>query len=87
MDWADYINKRGTLNIGRRIEVGCGLVALVINRAHKGKATLSDFTPHEQEEIGDSIADVSKIFKAVPNLKARRHNPKDRKSKPKQKRN
>lgn len=82
MEWASYREMRGTFNLGRRIEVGNGLVAFMVNRVNRGKAKLSDFTPHENHDSGGSITDVAKMLNAVPNLKAKRHDP----NKPRKKR-
>lgn len=78
MDWLAYRSKRGTLNIGRRVEVAAALISMTINRVHGGKAKLNDFTPHEtgeDESIDGTINDVMKIFKAVPNNKRKRFKP------------
>lgn len=45
--WRDYIARRGSLNIGRRLEAGFALVATVINRVKGGKAKMADFMPYE----------------------------------------
>lgn len=51
--WFAYIRKRGSLNLGRRIECGIGLLALMKNRAAGGSAEMEDFTPHEDKpEMG-----------------------------------
>jgi hypothetical protein len=78
MDWSAYRRKRGTLNLGRRVEVAAGLIAVTINRIHGGKAKLSDYTPHENhddEDVDGTITDILKIFKAVPNNKRKRYKP------------
>lgn len=78
IEWLAYRRKRGTLNLGRRIEVAAALIATTINRMHGGKAKLSDYTPHEVEDdesVEGSINDIMKIFKAVPNNKRKRYKP------------
>lgn len=78
MEWSAYIRKRGTLNLGRRVEVAAALIAVTINRVHGGKAKLADYTPHEMQDdetTEGSINDVMKIFKAVPNTKRKRFKP------------
>lgn len=47
--WETYIKKRGSLNVGMRLEQGFALVAFQINRANGGKAELKDFMPHFDE--------------------------------------
>jgi hypothetical protein len=77
MEWTEYRRKRGTFNLGRRIEVAAGLIAVTINRVHGGKAKLHHYTPHENDDEATegSINDVMKIFKAVPNTKRKRFKP------------
>lgn len=42
--WSDYIAKRGSLNLGRRIECSVALIAKIL----KGDtAKVMDFCPHE----------------------------------------
>lgn len=49
--WAAYIRKRGSLNIGRRLEWGFAIIAQLLNNAHfKEKRSNRDFMPHEHEE-------------------------------------
>lgn len=45
--WAAYMDKRGTLNVGRHVESGAALIAAMLSRINGGKADVSDFTPHE----------------------------------------
>lgn len=78
LDWAAYIRKRGSLNIGRRIECSIALLAYQFNRVHGGKSQYSDYTPHEKESE-DSLKDIMRLFKAVPNTKRKRHKPKGKK--------
>ena len=51
--WCQYRRKRGTLNVGRRIERGAALLAVLYRNAHLGKGqnpyTIWDFMPHEEE--------------------------------------
>lgn len=81
MDWAAYRRKRGTFNVGRRVEVAAALIAVTINRIHGGKAKLSDYTPHETPDDDDetaaagSLGEIMKIFNAVPNNKRKRFKP------------
>ena len=64
--WEAYARKRGTLHVGMRLEYGFALIAMSINRALGGKATLHDFMPHvEQEPAG--IADVMNLLSGKGN--------------------
>jgi hypothetical protein len=61
LDWQSYIERRGNLNIGMRLEAGFALIAMVINRALGGNASLTDFMPHyEQPEA--TIEDVMSML-------------------------
>jgi hypothetical protein len=46
MQWHTYLERRGTLNLGLRIEEGFALLAMMINRALGGRANMSTFMPH-----------------------------------------
>lgn len=52
VQWAKYRKKRGSLNIGLRIDRGIGLMAMLFSRAY-GKPnehyTIYDFLPYEEE--------------------------------------
>jgi hypothetical protein len=61
LDWQSYIERRGTLNIGMRLEAGFALIAMVINRALGGHATLADFMPH-YEAPEATIEDVMSML-------------------------
>jgi len=62
--WRAYVNKRGSLNVGRRVELSTGLLTTITSRINGGKAELSDFAPHEVEAKSD-IAEISKAFGGV----------------------
>ena len=64
MLWNAYINKRGSLNIGRRVEISLATLAALTSRVHGGKATFFDFAHHEKQE-GTQIEQFSKAFGAV----------------------
>lgn len=67
VEWRKYIAKRGSLNTGRRLEAGFGLVSTVINNAHGGKAKLSDFMPYESkvEDKEGTLEDVMGVISSV----------------------
>lgn len=75
--WASYMQRRGSLNLGLRIEAGFALVAVQINRALGGKAKLKDFMPHvgRDEEAEGSIQDVMSVLMGAvnPGLKKGKH--------------
>jgi hypothetical protein len=61
LDWQEYLRRHGSMNIGMRLEAGFALIAMVINRALGGHATLTDFMPHyEQPEA--TIEDVMSML-------------------------
>lgn len=59
LSWSAYIKKRGSLNIGRRLEWGFALLAMYLAG---GKKEMSDFMPHEEQKYA-SIEDVLNIFR------------------------
>lgn len=61
--WCAYIKKHGSLHVGRRLEYGFGMVAMLINRACGGNKEMADFMPHYERPSGlGSIGDVMKIL-------------------------
>lgn len=65
--WAAYLNQRGSINQGLRIEAGFALLAMILSRVNGGKAEVSDFMPHfdKQEPEEASIEDVFSMFKKL----------------------
>jgi hypothetical protein len=64
MLWNSYISKRGSLNIGRRVEISGALIASLISRVNGGKASFQDFAIHERQEQEQKEGFV-KAFSAV----------------------
>lgn len=60
MMWSAYIRKRGTLNLGLRVENGFAIIATMLNRALGGKASMEDFMPHADKKQAE-LADVMKL--------------------------
>lgn len=58
--WSAFIKKRGSLNVGMRLENGFALLAVMINRALGGKAKMEDYMPHYEQQPAD-LADVMKL--------------------------
>lgn len=46
LQWQEFVELRGSLNIGMRMEAGFALLAAMINRALGGTAEMADFMPH-----------------------------------------
>jgi hypothetical protein len=61
LKWQAYMEKRGPLDLGLRMEMGFALIAWMINRALGGKAEIEDFTPHV-ERAQASLSDVMNIL-------------------------
>lgn len=62
--WAAYMNKRGPLNLGRRLEHGFAMVALMLS--HKKDARLADFLVYERPEDREAdLADVISILQSA----------------------
>lgn len=73
----EFIQRNGSVNLGRRMEQGFALVSMVTNRANGGKAELSDFLPDrssKDEEGGEegSVQDVMGLLTglALPKKRA-----------------
>lgn len=51
LSWAKYRAKRGSLNLGMRVERGAALLATLYANAHtkNGGYRIYDFMPHEEE--------------------------------------
>lgn len=66
LKWFDYLERKGTVNLGARIEWGFALLATVINNAHGGKAKMRDFMHFtKQEEPEMSIESAFLMLKAA----------------------
>lgn len=64
--WCEYIARRGTLNLGTRMEHGFALVAHVLTAVNGQKTRIEDFLPkRKQDEPEASINDVFKLLKGV----------------------
>ncbi len=59
--WAAYMQRRGSLHVGMRLEWGFALIAATINNALGGNATQQQFMPHA-DEAGGSLGDVMKLL-------------------------
>jgi hypothetical protein len=62
LKWSAYREKRGTLNLGLRLEAGFALIATTINRALGGKAEMQDFMPHFDQHQEASLEDVMSLL-------------------------
>lgn len=51
MQWARYLRKTGTINLGKRLERGFALIATTFINANGGKAEMADFMPHLPKHI------------------------------------
>jgi hypothetical protein len=66
MSWFAYMQKRGSLNVGQRIEAATAVLSTQVNRALGGKAEITDFMPHWDQPEGN-LDDVLKVFGGVKN--------------------
>lgn len=74
-DWVTYVNKRGTLNLGLRVEAGFALIAWLLTRGFKllkddrKPYHMKDFMWHMREEGDDSdeltFEDAIKAFQKI----------------------
>lgn len=65
MRWIAYIKQRGSLNVGRRVENGFAMLAVILERTRGNKdADFYDYAPHEDRpEV--SLLDVANSLGAV----------------------
>lgn len=61
LDWIEYRERRGSLNLGMRLEAGFSLLAVSINRGLGGHAKIEDFMPH-MDDPEATIGDVMKML-------------------------
>jgi hypothetical protein len=61
LEWSAYMQKRGSLHVGGRVEFSIALLAAMINKALGGSATVRDFIPHAAHQQG-SIEDVMSLL-------------------------
>lgn len=66
LSWFAFINKRGSLNDGMRLEGGFALIAMMISRAMGGKAEMADFMPHVEK---DDPLSIDSVFKKLTGAK------------------
>lgn len=72
MSWRAYIAKRGSLNIGSRVERGFALVATIVSRAVGGKAKMEDFMPHaDKPKEESSLLSVFSMLRTKAKEKAK----------------
>ena len=72
LSWAQYIAKRGSLNIGKRIEQGIARLAVVMINTQGGKAEMIDFMPYaDRPKVVDSgePATIQQAFNLLKALK------------------
>lgn len=52
IDWVSYRRKRGSLNVGMRVEAGSALLAALYANTHSknGGHKVTDFMPHKEED-------------------------------------
>lgn len=61
--WCAFIRKRGTLNLGTRVELGFALLATVVKTSAGHRAKMSDFLPKREEDKEMGIQEVFAMFK------------------------
>jgi len=66
-DWAAYSRKRGTFNIGVRLEFGFAMLATLLAKSMGVRAEFRDFMPNlAAEDEGDAtLGDVMDILRGV----------------------
>lgn len=63
LSWLAYMQKRGSLHDGTRLDMAMARLQLQINRAIGGKAEYDDFLPqYEAQEQAADIGDIAKLM-------------------------
>lgn len=62
VQWSTYIQQRGSLHLGLRLEQGIALLAMILSRTSGGKAEMEDFMPHFDKPEA-SIEDVFNLLR------------------------
>lgn len=71
LKWFDFLNRKGTVNLGSRMEWGFALLATVMSNAHGGKSKMRDFMPFTRQEEEDvSIESAFLMLKAASRKEA-----------------
>lgn len=68
LKWAAYMQKRGSLNLGRRIDRGFAMLTKWLLTVNGHKAEVEDFLPRServQEEYIAKPEDVLNLFRAI----------------------
>lgn len=66
--WAAYINKRGSLNLGRRIDRGFAMLTAHLMAVNGHEADIEDFLPKSERVQDERVAkpeDVLHLFTAI----------------------
>jgi hypothetical protein len=62
--WCAYIRKRGSLDLGSRLELGVALLATVVKTSAGHRAKITDFLPKREEDKEMGLQEVFAMFKA-----------------------
>ena len=68
LQWVAYINKRGSLNVGRRLDRGFAMLTKYLLTVNGHKAEIEDFLPKTERVQDEYIAkpeDVLNLFRAI----------------------
>lgn len=61
LQWQEYLETRGTVHLGMRVEAGFALLATIITKALGGNATMESFMPHLDPQEA-SLEDVMNML-------------------------
>ncbi len=55
LDWVEYRRKKGSLNLGMRVERGTALISTILSNTHRKKdsqpVSFYQFAPHHEEPV------------------------------------
>lgn len=63
LDWCEYIRRRGSLDVGSRLEWAAAMISMIVNNSNGGKAKMTDFMPH-WEQPQAKVEDVFRMLKS-----------------------
>lgn len=64
-----YVEQKGSLNFGDKVERGFALLATILNNVHGGKATFDDFLPKRGELVEEAETSAQDLFRLLQSVK------------------
>jgi len=64
-----YVEQKGSLNLGDKVERGFALLATILNNVNGGKATFDDFLPKRGELVEEAETSAQDLFRLLQSVK------------------